>query len=146
MPTACPHIPAQFTIISHDVCPVSPEPLTQSTPFTTLPDLCIFVTLMPSLILAPFCLAPFASANAIFAGSPCPSFSRKTPPTTLSKLICGYFSNISLGEISSIPTSNALAIAADLLSSSIRSSVRATVIEPTRLNPVDTPVSSSSDP
>ena len=88
--------------------------------------------------------APLANACVILTGSACPSFGSHKPPTTSLTFNVGYFSAISSGLISSISTPKARAMPADLFSSSIRSLVNATVIDPLRLKPVERPVSFSS--
>ena len=59
---------------------------------------------------------------------------------------CSYLFLTSSGEISSTSTPKARAIAACLNISSFLSSVKATVIDPQRLKPVETPVSFSKFP
>ena len=79
-------------------------------------------------------------------GSPWPSMAKKTPPTTPSTLSSGCRSAASGAEMVSISTPKARAMDALRRNSSMRSSVRATVMDPLRLKPVATPVSASSAP
>ena len=145
-PTSCPHIPAQLTIMSQVIVPDAPSSDCQSTAVTRRSCFCRPVTQVYSAMTAPRLRAPFASANAMLPGSPCPSLGRYTPPTTPSKFRWGYFSPTSAAEISVMSTPNARAIAAERFNSSIRSDVNAVVIDPTRRNPVARPVSASRLP
>ena len=116
------------------------SPFDVLTPVTVPFSWVMAVTVTPSIIWAPIFRAPLAKAWVMLTGSACPSLSKYTPPIASERFKPSYFCAISLGEISSISTPNARAIAAPRRNSSIRASVRATVMEPFCLKPVATPV------
>ena len=138
-------MPAQLTTFSHWILP-SPSGDRHPTEAARRPLVSMDSTFTFSNSRAPLFFAPRANAIAIFEGSPWPSLSRYTAEVTSEVFRCGYRCFTSAGEISSISTPNALAIETERRSSSRRSSVKATVIEPQRTKPVATPVSSSSVP
>ena len=84
-------MPAQLTIISQVVCPVSPEPLTQSTPFTTLPVLVAGLTQVSS----------FSDGNSYSLG-----IGRKISDD-LSVSISGFYDGSSGGSISELAPTGA---------------------------------------
>ncbi len=134
------HKPAASTTVSASI-----EPLSVSTPVTE-PSVARRnpVTVTPNAKTAPRSCAPLAKDNAASPGFTVASFGTISAPTRSSTSAIGHQSMTCFGSRTRASTSNSRCISALPSSSCIRPAVRATVSEPTRRNPVSTPVSSGS--